>query len=135
MTQSESIYETHDLLTAWNSLVKDPHFPHSVELLIDEDLSHFKQARSYAYAELDPKQCRVFFSTKVFNLRYNNVLGLLLHELGHILAFYILGPDHSEREADLAAKEYFRITVYYDENDVQTISPSGVSPRPAWLPQ
>lgn len=41
--------------------------------------------------------------------------------------------NHTEREADAEAERLFGYTIRYDEEEVQTISPDGVAPRPAHL--
>lgn len=74
--------------------------------LADKDHKKYKRqyAHTYHYKNV------ICVAKSFFNLPDEHYYGLLAHEIGHIL----MGKDeHEEYEADMAANEYFGITIKY----------------------
>lgn len=83
----------------------------TVELSDDLDRTHCRNSRRYA--EVVPGRRAFFFAPQVLWLPRANRLGLIAHEIGHVLAFEELGMDHDERVADEAALE-IGVEIRYD---------------------
>lgn len=79
-----------------------------------DDLSKTHQRNSRRYAEVDLKSGVFIFAVQTLWLPAPNRLGLLAHEVGHKIANRILGPNHTEAQADEAAKHYCRVAITYD---------------------
>lgn len=65
----------------------------------------------------------------------DRVLGVLMHEFGHMGMLLKGKRKHSELEADREAERLFRTKLFYDELHVQTVLPTAISVRPAYLHQ
>lgn len=88
------------------------------------------RARDLAYA-VDGPRARVVLLARALDLPWQNVLGLMLHELGHLFDPAPGAPD-AERRADAVAARATGLRVRYDARDIQTVGP-GTSPRPRRL--
>lgn len=66
------------------------------------------------------------------NEQHHRIAGVLMHEAGHIYLLYAKG-DHTEKQADDAARAMFGAPVRYDRAAVQS-SMFGRPKRPAGLP-
>lgn len=92
---------------------------------------HACPARSFAWCQ--PARQRVFLARRALSLPMENIIGLLLHEIGHV--YDPMWDDvGSERRADYIAERLSGITIRYDKKDVQTIG-KGKPIRPSHLPQ
>lgn len=100
-----------------------------VSLVIDRQGSYPKK-RDYAKTSGDV----IFLSPKILKADHERVLGLLYHELGHVLLMRQGDYDHSERFADYIAELCFSTPIFYDIDGVQTIE-GGERPRPSHLPK
>lgn len=99
--------------------------------------SAFPQARDHARTMYDtrhPKVLVIEVAPRMMRSSRARIAGVLMHELGH--AWWIVRgvDDHTERDADTAARRMFRASIRYDRGLVQTTGP-GRSPRPRELPQ
>lgn len=65
------------------------------------------------YAMVDPEARDFRFSKKIRNVDYVHRMGILAHEVGHVLAHAHWGDD-SEDGADAASAEFLGIQIYYD---------------------
>ena len=65
----------------------------------------------------------------------DRVLGVLMHEFGHMSLLAQGRRKHSEVQADAEAGRLFGTRLYYDELHVQTVLPTAISTRPAYLHQ
>jgi hypothetical protein len=65
----------------------------------------------------------------------DRILGVLMHEFGHISMLMKGKRAHSEIEADREAERIFRTKLFYDELHVQTVLPTAIPTRPAYLHQ
>lgn len=87
------------------------------------------------YAMVDPSSRDFRLSKKMLAIDDPHRLGILAHEVGHVLAFHAWGDD-SEPAADRAAKEFLKLPIYYDHaygaggKGLQTLRP----PRPTKNP-
>jgi len=113
-----------------------------VKLYLDENEKNFTRFRQLAYAVKDEGKLEVAISPKLESMSHLIILGVLAHELGHILDFsvpraqlaFFCGklPETPERRADVIAEAVFGFGISYDKNDIQTIG-SGTRPRPERL--
>lgn len=87
-------------------------------------------ARSYAGAYIDRGIARVAVSAELNDCAPERIVGVLAHELGHVM---LLPAPHSEEDADRAALERLNIRISYDSDTVQTAGVGGK--RPKWLHQ
>lgn len=99
--------------------------------------AEFPKPRNMAYAVDGTKDrvpfVRVVIAPKLLQEPTEVIVGVLMHELGHALAFTAGDDTHAERVADELAELYFGVTISYDKKDVQTIG-RGTRPRPSRLP-
>lgn len=99
--------------------------------------AEFPKLRNMAYAEDGTRErspfVRVVIAPKLLQEPTEVIVGVLMHELGHALAFTAGDDTHAERVADELAELYFGVTISYDKKDVQTLG-RGNRPRPSWLP-
>ena len=103
-----------------------------VGLVLDEDFN-WDPIRGYGYCTEDADGAvMVGINPKLLPATPTRKLGVLMHELGHAVLWYLGVDRHTERDADLAAERLFGTKLYYDVDDVQTTS-YGVRPRPAYL--
>lgn len=97
----------------------------------------FPEARNMAYTvdgtQEDPAFLEVVVAPRFLRQRRAVVRGVLMHELGHAMAFCTGDSTHPERVADELAEAAFGVPIRYDARDVQTTGP-GQRPRPAYLP-
>ena len=86
--------------------------------------------RNLAFVDIDTRE--VVIHERALTLLRSNVVGLIRHELGHLV-----DPDvdrlGSERRADRLAELITGQPIYYDQDDVQTTRPG--RRRPAYLPR
>jgi len=66
-----------------------------------------------SFAEVDPWQLEFYFAPQVLDLPWTHRRGLLMHEIGHVLA-RDLPNGGTEDDADHAAREVFGETIIYD---------------------
>lgn len=79
--------------------------------------------RDLAFAEMLPSGPCVSMVARVLDLPFQNVLGLIRHELGHIADGERDRAGREQRADDLA--EYVTgQKIYYDQYDVQTVAPT-----------
>ena len=93
--------------------------------------SEFPARRDHAYC-IDVKPPAIVYAPKLERADAERIEGVLRHEFGHALAFFVVTPDHSERDADTVAALVFGAPIRYDADDVQTTG-EGVTPRPKRL--
>jgi len=88
------------------------------------------ERRDLAYAVEGPR-ARVVLLERALALPDANVVGLLLHELGHL---FDPTPARAgaERRADRVARAATGLVVRYDQRDIQTTG-RGRAPRPGYL--
>jgi predicted SprT family Zn-dependent metalloprotease len=91
----------------------------------------FPHARNFAYCSDD---LVIVVAPKMVKSADHRIEGVLAHELGHAINFYLGNLRHSERDADDMAERIFGTTIFYDRDTVQSTE-HGVSPRPSFLPQ
>lgn len=115
----KQIYKSHniDLSKIQLKLGKNQEFPNN---------------RDYAYT-LVQKIPEVIVAPKIRKLSKNQIKGILLHELGHVILLLKKNKNHSERKADQTTKRFFGKHIYYDEKMVQTLKPSVHKLRPRVL--
>ena len=95
-------------------------------------VSEFPKKRNYAYCAWDGDKIKIVFAPKIRNASRSRQDALIRHELAHgILQSADL--THTERECDGVAEEFWGDPIYYDSDDVQTLS-RGTRPRPRHLP-
>jgi hypothetical protein len=76
------------------------------------DASHMDRRNSRdrrAFADVDPRTGHFFFAKAILRLDAKHRLGLLSHEVGHLVA-----PRASERGADRAARKMLGVAITYD---------------------
>ena len=87
------------------------------------------------------RQIDIFVAPKVLRMNTGRQEGLLRHELGHAIEFYLEGdlphfmpglPPGVERRADAIAERMYGSPIYYDRDLIQTTS-GGTRPRPTHL--
>jgi len=86
------------------------------------DADQARHRRTYAHT-FHRAQGRICVARAFFALTADHQLGILAHEVGHLLA----GPEESEEGADAMANSYFGIELCYHDcqfgRDVQVLSP------------
>lgn len=87
-------------------------------------------ARDLAWA--DPASGSIHLLRRALALPWENVVGLLRHELGH-LADPLVDRDGAELRADLIAAAATGAPVRYDDAGVQTVHPDASPVRDPWL--
>ena len=102
-----------------------------IELKLGKN-EEFPNNRDYAYT-LIQKVPEVVIAPKIRKLSKNQIKGVLLHELGHVILLLKKNKNHSERKADQITKKFFGKHIYYDEKMVQTLKPSVHKLRPKIL--
>lgn len=111
-------------------------------LAVEDDESCFPLLRNYAYAENDDGKLTVAVSTRLMSQPIDRVWGVLAHEAGHLIDYFVdeaelkrmwrTLPATSELRADFLADHVLGFKIGYDKDDVQTIR-GGETPRPARL--
>jgi hypothetical protein len=97
------------------------------------EASDFPNARDFAYTQRDASgTLAIVVAPKMARATAARIEGLLMHEFGHVVLM-AAGEEHSERDADRAARALFGKTIRY-HGMVQTTGP-GVTPRPKSLPR
>ena len=94
--------------------------------------AEFPANRDYAYCAWDGEKARIVFAPKIHRADQPRQDALIRHELAHALLTSADLP-HSERECDAVAEAIFGDLIYYDDEDVQTLT-GGARPRPRHLP-
>lgn len=107
---------------------------------------HFQTARGFAVTFYDGMNCDVLYAEKILQQHPSRVEGIVRHEFGHVLDFYVPQrlliawafergvrlPLTTERRADEIARAVWGRHLLYDTEDVQNTR-SGVTPRPTRL--
>jgi len=126
-----------------------PRFPKRVPpfrpgLLIGHSADYPHPRNCAMCAWLDTPQGRqidIFVAPKVLKMDLGRQEGLLRHEFGHAVEFYLQDrlpevlpglPKGIERRADQIAERIYGDPIYYDADLIQTIS-GGTRPRPRHL--
>ena len=91
----------------------------------------FPEARNFAYCS---DTLIIVVAPKMVKSANHRIEGVLAHELGHAINFYLGNYRHSECAADDMAERIFGKTIFYDRDTVQSTA-HGMSPRPHFLPQ
>lgn len=109
-------------------------FPGFEATLFVAPASMFREARARAYTT-DDDPPRIGVSEVLEQENNERQVGVLSHEFGHALLFFLGLDRHTEREADKMAERLFRSKIYYDRDLlIQTIEQGhGIRPRPSWL--
>ena len=108
---------------------------------------HFRKPRGFGVTYEGPP-CRVVLARKLKRESASRQEGIIRHELGHVIDFLyaedevnrwafrrglmLPGQDIAEMRADAIARALWGDTIYYDSDDVQSIT-EGVAPRPRRL--
>jgi hypothetical protein len=79
-------------------------------IIFDERLSRVHRRNVRRYAETDVRQRRFYFAPEVLWLQRRNRLGLIAHEIGHV----IMGGRGTEAQADCAAFDDLDVVIEYD---------------------
>lgn len=108
--------------------------PGAIDLVVSYNRADFPHNRDFAFVRLDVDPKVIYVSDKILKQATLRIIGLLMHEMGHILAAHRYGLDHTERQADAMAETHFKMLLRYDTDNVQTIGP-GRRPRPKELPK
>lgn len=88
--------------------------------------------RDVAYAV--PSENRIVINYRLLDRPRENWIGILRHELGHIIDTVPYVPNSGgEQRADDIAERVGGQRIYYDAQFVQTIVPGGTYPRPKHL--
>lgn len=94
----------------------------------------FPNARDFAYAcQGEDETIYIVVAPDFHRQSRDRIEAILRHEFGHVLQL-ARGFGFAEREADQIAERLWGDTIYYDDEDVQTLIP-GVTPRPRHLHQ
>lgn len=109
---------------------------------------HFDEPRGFAVTLCDDetRSCELLFAEKILRQPFGRIDGVLRHELGHVVDFFIFPkdlnqvawfegkrlPKTTERRADAIAEWLWKAPIYYDDLLVQNTE-SGVRPRPDFL--
>jgi hypothetical protein len=109
---------------------------------------HFASARGFATTVIyGPAKFHLKFAQKVVHAPPPRLDALVRHELGHVIDYGtertaldtwaasrgVVLPDTPERRADAVCEAVWGAPIFYDEEDVQTVLPGGVRPRPERL--
>ena len=103
------------------------------------DSSDFPAARDYAYCSWEPGHHggsgTITVAPKLLRAPRHRQEGILRHELAHA-ALMSADLDHTEHECDAVAEALFGSPIYYDADDIQTVSKRAAvhRRRPAYLP-
>lgn len=80
------------------------------------DAEHYRNARRFA--EVQPEVAHFAFSHAVLHLHAPYRLGVLAHEVGHVLCAYGVGCEvDSESGADDAARSVLKVSIGYDQRN------------------
>lgn len=77
------------------------------------DIEHSKSKRQYAHVLHYPEVICV--ARAFYNLPYHHQLGIIFHELGHLIAIKEIG-EHTEKDADRMIEKYAGVKVKYVDN-------------------
>lgn len=110
-------------------------FPHVADTQFDlvdrrcTDKGHCR-FRDLAYADEDARSGapRVVMLARALKLSDDNVLGLMLHELGHVADIDVSKAGREQRADDIA-RWVTGLRISYDGRNIQTVGP-GRYPRP-----
>jgi hypothetical protein len=105
------------------------------------DSKHFASARGFAVTRILGEEFQLIWSEKAIGQPVARIDAIVRHEIGHVADFagvhpleLVLPPETCrELRADAIAAHIWSDPIRYDQDDVQTISPSGVTPRPKHL--
>jgi len=97
--------------------------------------SEFPQPRDMAYSAQARRggPVTVVVAPRFARQSVATMEGVLMHEIGHVLAFHTGHYGHTERDADHLAESVFGVRIGYDRRRVQTTK-GGSRPRPKSLP-
>lgn len=112
----------------------------------DHSYPHFQTRRGFAVTFYDGMHCDVLYAYKILTQHPTRVEGIVRHEFGHVLDFYVPKrllvawafergvrlPLTTERRADEIARAVWGRHLLYDGEDVQNTR-TGVTPRPIRL--
>lgn len=102
------------------------------EARLEIDASQVERTEDRNCAACLPEQMIVWFHPEALStLTEGNIVGLVRHELAHLL-----NPSLSEEDTDHLAEQVTGEALFYDHRDIETADPDeGVHrPRPDWLP-
>ena len=114
---------------------------------VKDGYPHFNQKRGYAVCfQMSPTHCHLQFAPKVLKAETHRADGLLRHEIGHAIDFFVPAeplnrwalsrnvrlPSTDERRADAIALAIWGSPIRYDQDLVQSTE-VGVNLRPAHL--
>jgi len=88
--------------------------------------------RDIAYSV--PSENRIVINSRLLDRPRENWIGILRHELAHVIDTMPYVPNGGgEQRADDIAERVGGQRIYYDQDFVQTISPTNTYPRPSHL--
>lgn len=87
--------------------------------------------RDLAYVQIGESPPRLVIVERLLKLPRSNVLGVILHEFGHLADMTPNAPGAEQRADDLA-ELFSSYRISYDSRDIQTIG-RGTYPRPIRL--
>lgn len=97
-------------------------------------MRQFPKPRDFAHCRMDGPPWIIVVRPDFVTQPRSRQLGLLAHELAHAALMQLGDFDHSEREADRAARQLFGHPINYDYDDVQRWGGKRRS-RPRYLPK
>ena len=112
------------------------------------EMKDFPQVRNVAYTQMvSPREFKIVFAPKWDRLTDENYIAVLRHEYGHVLHLMYpqifklikeeygvsLHPSQEEIFSDFAASFIWNDHIFYDDNLIQTITPTDIDLRPRHL--
>ena len=131
MTFKQRMLAFHRLFACRRAEVQDKRPDLQISLIVGRS-AEFPEARNFAYCAWDGKASEIVFSPKVLDEPKATQDALIRHELAHAM-LQSAGLSHNERECDAVAEEFWGDLLYYNADDVQTLT-GGIRPRPSHLP-
>lgn len=111
------------------SVIARHHFPPLRVRIGVGDADDFPKERDYAFASDATDPATIVVAPKMERAHSDRIMGVLAHELGHVVLVAKGWPKHKESDADTLAEGMFRERISYDADDVQTFG-AGERPRP-----
>jgi hypothetical protein len=107
-----------DLLRCWDGILQYANRKHvafgnlckSLYICPIANIDHKKSLRAFAHVNHIPHT--VCVSGYITQIPINNILGILAHEFGHLLAIEYWG-DYSENAADRSCKQWLNLDIKY----------------------
>lgn len=87
------------------------------------EVDHMRDSRVYAHTGCEPMMICV--SSSIEMLSIENIVGIMLHEIGHIIHLERYGEDGLEGDPEIIADSLiqdFGIHIYYDRKKIQHVS-------------